>query len=204
LHPLGTVHARLSAHGLFGWLAFGLENPGGGHNGMDGAHIVLALPGTDYSPTTGLDLTGGPTVHEYVINEEGGSAFRLWSEPYQPAALRASGVEANDCFTAMTFSSDALAGWPLPAHGNSTYIWGMSNSDAYVSYHGSSNRGKEVIDWSVGAVAGLEPGAPCDAAAHADDNGGCAPPLTCGCEAAATRSRALLFGSLPALECTCR
>ena len=27
-------------------------NPGGGHNGMDGARIVMALPGTDYSDLT--------------------------------------------------------------------------------------------------------------------------------------------------------
>ena len=34
-------------------------NPGGGHNGMDGARIVMALPGTDYSDLT---LTPTPTL----------------------------------------------------------------------------------------------------------------------------------------------
>ena len=32
----GVVHAQVVANGQFGWLAFGHENPGGGHNGMDG------------------------------------------------------------------------------------------------------------------------------------------------------------------------
>jgi len=34
--PSGVVHAQVVANGQFGWLAFGHENPGGGHNGMDG------------------------------------------------------------------------------------------------------------------------------------------------------------------------
>ena len=37
----------------------------------------MALPGTDYNPATGLDLSGGSNVAEYVINEFGGAAFRL-------------------------------------------------------------------------------------------------------------------------------
>ena len=36
----------------------------------------MALPGTDYDTSTGLDLSGGPTVAEHVINEFGGAAFR--------------------------------------------------------------------------------------------------------------------------------
>ena len=30
------MHAHVVANGQFGWVAFGHENPGGGHNGMDG------------------------------------------------------------------------------------------------------------------------------------------------------------------------
>jgi hypothetical protein len=36
----------------------------------------MALPGTDYDTATGLDLSGGPAVAEYVINEFGGAASR--------------------------------------------------------------------------------------------------------------------------------
>ena len=34
--PSGVVHAQMVANGQFGWVAFGHENPGGGHSGMDG------------------------------------------------------------------------------------------------------------------------------------------------------------------------
>ena len=49
----------------------------------------MALPGTDYNPATGLDLSGGSNVAEYVINEFGGAAFRHWKTPFSPSALQA-------------------------------------------------------------------------------------------------------------------
>ena len=101
----------------------------------------------------------------------------------------------------MTFSTDSLAGWPLPPAGANQYIWAMSNTDAYVSYHGSDSRGIISVDWANGTVTGYEAGTPCDASAANDM---CASPLTCGCDAAPARSRALLFGSLPTLTCICR
>ena len=123
------MHAQVVANGQFGWLAFGHENPGGGHSGMDGGHIVMALPGTDFDEATGLDLSGGPNVAEYVINEHGGAAFRHWKTPFSPSALQASAVEADDCFTTLTFSSDKIAGKPLAPSppGEETYVLKEAN-----------------------------------------------------------------------------
>ena len=201
----GVVHAKMVVDGLFGWLAFGHANPGGGHGGMDGARIALALPGTDYDPLTGLDLAGGgdgPNVAEYVINEEGGAAFRLWSTPFAaPSSLRngRSAIEATDCFTAMAFSTDALAGWPLvsddddgggtgtgTAGGASAgaYLWAFESSNSYVQYHGSESRGHLSVDWSAGAVDGLGLGAACGGVTPPTAGvaaPSCAPPLACGC-----------------------
>ena len=87
----------------------------------------MALPGTDYNPATGLDLSGGSNVDEYVINEFGGAAFRHWKTPFSPSALQASAVEADDCFTTLTFSSDKIAGKPLPLDGNSSYVLEEAN-----------------------------------------------------------------------------
>lgn len=201
----GLVHAKMLVDGLFGWLAFGHYNPGGGHNGMNGARIALALPGTDFDPVTGLDLTGGANVAEYIINEEGGSAFRLWSTPFtSPSSLRASAVEATDCFTSMAFTTDAIAGWPLDGSAASagTYIWAFESSNNFVQYHGRENRGHLYVDWSLGAVEGLGLGATCAGAADQS----CAPPLTCGCTDThdSAGRRFLLFGSMPHGEvCTC-
>ena len=36
----------------------------------------------------------------------------------------------------------------------------MQSSDAFVGYHGRSNRGKVEIDWSLGRVDGLIPSPP--------------------------------------------
>ena len=49
----------------------------------------MALPGTDFDEATGLDLSGGPNVAEYVINEFGGAAFRHWKTPFSSPALQA-------------------------------------------------------------------------------------------------------------------
>ena len=125
----------------------------------------MALPGTDYNPATGLDLSGGSNVAEYVINEFGGAAFRHWKTPFSPSALQAeiyprtptptftpnpnptpnptpnlspnpnpspnqaSAVEADDCFTTLTFSSDKIAGKPLAPSppGEETYVLKEAN-----------------------------------------------------------------------------
>ena len=104
------------ANSLFGWLSIGLENAGGAHNGMNGGRVVMALPASpvDYSPRTGLNLrSSGPTVNEYVINEFGGSAFRLWQHVSPNASLATSAVEAGECYTSMAFTTHAIAGWSL-------------------------------------------------------------------------------------------
>jgi len=45
------VDARVVANSLFGYIAFGLRNPLGNRNGMNGAHIIMALPGSPFSYT---------------------------------------------------------------------------------------------------------------------------------------------------------
>ena len=44
-----------------------------------------------------------------------------------PSRNQASAVEADDCFTTLTFSTAAIAGWPLPLDGNKTYVLKEAN-----------------------------------------------------------------------------
>lgn len=158
----GMVHMKMIVNGLFGWLAVGLANPGGGHNGMNGGRIVMALPATPttYSAATGLAVAGSPTpsVDEYIINENGGSAFRLWQTPYGGEGvptLTAASTEVSDCYTSMAFATNSIGGWSLNLTGTDDLIWGLNDMDAYVGYHHNHNRGLLTVQWDQPADAAL-------------------------------------------------
>ena len=153
----GVMHGKMVVHAGFGWLAFGLANPGGDHNGMNGARIVMALPGSPhtYSPATGLDvLPASGTVDEYIINEVGGSAFRFWQAPYAQPSLVDASLEAADCTTSMSFVTATIAGWPLDVTGENHFLWALNEADYFVGYHSSANRGHVTIDLGDASVAG--------------------------------------------------
>ena len=156
----GVIDAKMVWNGRLGWIAIGLENPGGHHNGMNGGRIVMALPASpvSYTPVTGLALGAtGPTVNEYIIHEVS-SAFRHWSQPHPSSSLEASSFEQTDCFTSMSFTTHTIAGWPLydaAKGGNATLIWGANGADAFVGYHGrgtlgEGGRGKLEVNWESG------------------------------------------------------
>lgn len=149
----GLVHVHMAVHALFGWLGIGLAKEGGGHNGMNGGRIVMALPGNHlaYTARDGIDLTSGaPTVDEYIINEVGGSSFRLWSTPHPTTSLVAASHEASDCYTSMAFSTATIAGEALNLGGTDSLIWGFNGADSFVGYHGREHRGLLEIDWAAG------------------------------------------------------
>ena len=159
----GLVKARIIVNGLFGWIALGLENEGGAHNGMNGASIVMGLPGSpaQYSPKTGLSVTGTTTrsVDEYTIHPQS-SAFRHWSTPHGSAAITAAVIETTSCYTSMSFTTNTIAGRKLAVDGTinqDKLIWGFNDQDHFVGYHGSSNRGKVTVDWSCGSTGGCAP-----------------------------------------------
>lgn len=105
----GIIRGRLAFGDVYGWLSFGFASEGGKHNGMNDGNILMAIPGTDYTPATGLVVPGmtvegsdaisievaksraaalidttinplGSSVNEYHIDPDG-SSFRHWSEP---------------------------------------------------------------------------------------------------------------------------
>ena len=145
----GTIKARLSFNGLFGYISFGFVNldPEARHNGMNGGHVVLATPGSSlsYSAVTGLDLTSDPTVAEYVINHEG-SAFRHWQEPVGESSAE---VFTDNCFTSLEFELDGIFESKFNLDGSDVVMWAANTDDYFVGYH-SRNRAIFTVDWSSG------------------------------------------------------
>ena len=60
------IDGKLVFNSLFGYLALGFAHPTGHHNGMNGASIIMGVPGGNYSARFGLDLSIGDNVQEYV------------------------------------------------------------------------------------------------------------------------------------------
>ena len=147
---------KIATHGLFGWVAIGIENPGGGHNGMDGAQIVMATPGPaeTYSAKFGLNtVNSGPEVAEYTINDDGrGAAFRLWNTPHPTSSISEASVTVDGCFSSMSFSTAVISGKPLNLAGSDDMIWAFNGADTFVGYHSRENRGKIKIDWAAATL----------------------------------------------------
>lgn len=142
-----VVNGRFVFNGLFGWLAFGFANVGGNKNGMHGATVIMAHPGGNYSAKTGLDLSLGANIDEYVIDPQQ-SSFRFWQTPVSNITKTYS-VEANECFTAITFKASGIHDkvFTLDGTGMDELIWAANAEDYFVGYHGPLNRGRFAVNW---------------------------------------------------------
>jgi hypothetical protein len=73
---------------------------------MSGAHIAMLLPDSPflYTPQQGLSNATGPVIDEFIINENGGTAFRFWSTPYPEKSLQSAGWATDECFTTLRYA----------------------------------------------------------------------------------------------------
>mmetsp|Transcript_448 Transcript_448/g.820 ORF Transcript_448/g.820 Transcript_448/m.820 type:complete len:485 (-) Transcript_448:22-1476(-) len=148
----GVVKARLAHNNVFGFLSTGFANElDTVHNGMNGGHVVLAIPGGNYSPATGLDLNEPASVDTYTIHETE-SAFRHWQDHIDTAESISASVESTECFTAILFESDNINGQKFNVEGTDEMIWAANSADHFVGYHGPFNRARFTIDWSNGVI----------------------------------------------------
>ena len=173
----GLIRGRLAFNDVFGWLAIGFPDPEGKHNGMNGADILMALPGGNYTPAYGLEVPGktlpgtdeisveiskkksvaiepvnnpeGSTVYEYVIDPEG-SAFRHWYEPIGTSQSNKTNVVVTEYATALTWELDNINGKKFSMTGFDDLIWAGNSKDYHVGYHGRGNRARFHINWSTG------------------------------------------------------
>merc|ERR1719409_2248383 len=82
----------------------------------------------------------GTGVQEYVISQAV-SAFRHWAEPASVQSATDAAIDVTQCFTSMTFTTDAVAGVPLDVAGASNLIWGYHDSTFLKGYHGYTKKG---------------------------------------------------------------
>lgn len=149
------IRGRLVFNGLFGYLAMGFAHPTGSKNGMQGASIIMALPGGNFSSQYGLDPTMDDTVLEYQIDFEE-SRFRHWSEPIADRDTTTYDVTSNDCFTAMTFTTDSINDIKFNLTGTDRMVWAANGQNLYCEYHGrgrdtdAGDRDHFVVEWGTG------------------------------------------------------
>merc|ERR1712183_101535 len=149
-----NVEGKLVFNGLFGYLSLGFSYPGGNKNGMNGASIIMAIPGGNYSAKFGLDLGMEPTVNEYVINVNQ-SSFRHWSDPLPGRDTSSYAVHSTECFTALTFNTNNINDIKFNVDGTDDLIWAANNKDTFCSSHGRGQDGRGdrdrfIIEWKTG------------------------------------------------------
>jgi len=144
-----TIRGRLAFSGLYGWIALGFPSVDGKHAGMNGGHIMMGVPGGDYSPVTGLNMSAQGSVDGYQISYEG-SSFRHWDQPLSDGSGANGMVEIlDDCHTAMTFETNMINNKTFNVNGTDNLMWAANGQDVFVSYHGA-NRARFNITWKTG------------------------------------------------------
>lgn len=118
-----------------------------------GGNVLLAIPGGDYSPVTGLDLSVPGSIATYVIDDVD-SAFRHWMDPVDSDedSSTVAAFETTDCFTAIAFESDHINGKAFNIDGTDEMIWAGNSADHFVGYHGPFSRQRFTIDWKAANV----------------------------------------------------
>ena len=150
------VKARLAFDNVFGWLAMGFANTleGAANNGMNGASILMAIPGGNYKADTGLDMEADGSIATYKIHETE-SAFRHWQDPIENDETMTTIADYEDtgCFAAISFESDHINGIKFNLDGTDDLIWGGNSIDHWVGYHTHEHRARFTLDWNTGEMS---------------------------------------------------
>ena len=155
----GTVKGRLAFANIFGYISFGFAStdPDAKKNGMNGAEIILASPGTDYNAVDGLDMDSGILIAEYKI-DEAQSSFRHWQTPTNDLIAVKSGnaapasVEFDGCFTVLEFEMSKIGDSEFDLMGSNIMLWAANPIDTYMGYHGK-NRDVFAVEWATGKAS---------------------------------------------------
>jgi len=137
-----AIEGALAFNGQVSWMAWGLENQGGYHNGMNGGKVVMGISSQD------SEYPGLLGVHEYRVHDRT-SNLNTWNTPYAtPGTFNASMVSEGG-YTAMHFKTNSIYGQPLNImNGSNRLIWAIRAS-SYMqigkeSYHEGCQDGTRV------------------------------------------------------------
>ena len=145
---------------MFGYLALGFANlaEDAGHNGMNGASLIMANPSDTYTAVDGFDFSKNATIAEFVISHSA-SSFRHWKEPVTDSSSSIAtelGIDDDECFTSFSFQADGINSQAFNLSGSDVMIWGANGMDKYAGYH-LGNRAKFNINWSTGVASIIVP-----------------------------------------------
>jgi hypothetical protein len=120
----GKVSGTMAFNGKASWLAVGAENleEDSGKYGMMGARVIFGISSQD---TEFPSHTG--TVKEYRIHDKV-SRFEGWQTPLSPSALENTAMIEENCYTAMSFTTDSIYGESLNITGTNRMIWAARTS----------------------------------------------------------------------------
>ena len=112
---------------------------------MNGVEDFLVIPGGDYSPVTGLDISKGPLGQTFKIDPDN-TGYRHW----QTAVANSSATfETTPGFTALSFETENFNGKAFNTTGSD---WAADGADHFIGYHGR-NRGRYTFESSTGKVS---------------------------------------------------
>ena len=157
------VQLKMVYNALMGYLGIGFRNTeeGAGKMGMQGANVVLALPGADYTLKYGLNLSQPGSVQEYKIHDVQ-SRFRFWEGSGQPQSgmpehiptvtqhLNNTAYTKGACFGSMSFETSQIGETAFNWDGADEIIWSANTENNFVEAHGRSNRGIVSLNWQTG------------------------------------------------------
>mmetsp|Transcript_60361 Transcript_60361/g.116407 ORF Transcript_60361/g.116407 Transcript_60361/m.116407 type:complete len:474 (-) Transcript_60361:59-1480(-) len=142
LNGTAAIEGALAFNGQVSWMAWGLENLGGKHNGMNGGRVVMGISSQDE------EYPGLLGVHEYRIHYQM-SSFNDWKTPYATPATCHSSVVSEGGYTVMHFKTNSIYGQPLNiTSGSNRLLWSIrASSYMHVgkdSYHEGCRGGTRV------------------------------------------------------------
>jgi hypothetical protein len=148
------IEGRIAFNGMFGYLSLGFANITGAKNGMNGASVIMAIPGGGYTAKFGLDYSFGESVDEYHIHPTG-SSFRHWMTPIPGRDTSSYVVEYDECFTALSFKTNTINGIKFNATGVDSMVWAGNPKDTFCGSHGRGTEGRGdrdrfEVEWSTG------------------------------------------------------
>ena len=114
--------------GRVGWMAIGLRHPDGKKNGMNGAPVIMAIPG-------GGAVDGFADVDQYRIDDEQ-SSFRHWYATDPGADLTDASLEVGEgnCFARATYTLGSFSSEdPFDASTCTDLIWAVSTDSDLAS-----------------------------------------------------------------------